>query len=510
MRLKVELIVLAVLVGVLLGRIPDTLGRSNNVYSFFDTLVDIRNELVKHYVDEPDEKQMLTGAIEGMIESFKDPYTDYFSPESLAQFDKNTRGTFSGIGAQIGLDPEGRIMIVSPLEGSPAYKAGIMAGDVVLEIAGKSTEGLKINEAVKLITGEEGTEVKLKVRHPGGEEALIGIVRQKIKITTVKGFRRDAEHHWDFMIDRDAGIGYVRITQFSARTLRGLTDALEQAKKDGMKGLIMDLRFNPGGLLDQAISVSDLFLSKGRIVSTKGRNSPERVWEAKDRDDAGDFPMVVLVNEYSASASEIVSGALKDNDRAVVVGTRTFGKGSVQQVLALEDNAGAVKVTTALYYLPSGRSLHRKEGAKIWGVDPNEGYYVPMNHEQIREMNKIRAESDVIKDDGAPAAAPPKATPKWLEEERADPQLAAALRTMLARLDGGKFTAVGRANATLQAHVTQRATLETSRDNLQKALDKVNTQLKELEQSIAEEKQKVKVGAPAADAGKALQPVGAP
>lgn len=483
-RLKIEFVIIAVLIGIFLGRIPDTLALRSNAYDFFDTLVDVRSELVRNYVEEPDQTSMLEGALEGMIGTLKDPFTDYLSPEHLEQFDKQTRAQFSGIGAEIGTDQD-QLQIVSPLEDSPAFEAGVMAGDIIMEIDGKSTEGMDATDAVKLITGPEGTEVKLKLRHLSGEIETLTITRRRIEIQTVKGFSREKDHHWNFMIQPEAKVGYIRLTQFSDPSAAALLDAINQLKAQGLKGLILDLRYNPGGLLSQAIEISDMFLSSGRIVSTKGRNSPERVENATEARDVGDFPIVVLVNEFSASAAEILSGALKDNDRAIIVGTRSFGKGSVQQVMALESGKGAIKVTTAYYYLPSGRNIHRREGADTWGVDPNDGFYVPMTFEQEREMNKIRRDSDILRlNDGDDTST--QVTPEWLRDKRADPQLAAALQTLLAKLDTGKWEKVGKSNATLLTFLTEKTNLERRRELMQESIEAISKKINELEGKIGE------------------------
>lgn len=482
-RLQIEWIILLVLVGVFLAKIPDVLALNDDAYSFFDTIVDVRTELDRHYVTEPDKQKMLESAVQGMIDSLDDPYTTYFSPEALASFDKQTRGTFSGIGAEITTE-NGHLEIASPLEDSPAFNAGLMAGDVILEIDGEPTEGVDVTEAVKRITGPEGSTVTLKVRHATGETVEVAIVRARIQIQTVKGFSRDAEHHWQFMLDKKNKIGYIRMTQFSDPTAEALAAAIDQLKENDFKGLILDLRFNPGGLLDQAIKTSDMFIKSGRIVSTRGRNSPERAWDAKAEGTLEDFPMVVLVNEYSASASEILSGALKDNNRARVVGTRSFGKGSVQQVLALQSGKAAVKVTTAHYYLPSGRNLHRQEGADVWGVDPSDGFYVPMDADEIAEMNRTRREADVLDDKDGNGEEQADVTPEWLREKRSDPQLAAALETIIAKATEGEWKPVGLADATLQAFLVEKRLLEKRKEAFHDGLVEINAKLSELENKI--------------------------
>lgn len=481
-RVRFEIMVLLVLFGALVGSKAAQYGSS---YDFFDPLVDIHHEISRHYVEPLDAEkieQMKIGAIDGMIAELNDPYTDYLSPKVLESFDEQTRAVFTGVGAEI--EKQGEfVVIVTPLEDSPALEAGVKAGDTILAIDGQSAEGLSVEEVQQKIKGPEGTRVKLKVRHADGQEAELEIERRRIQIQTVKGFRRDKDQHWEFMLDPEQGIAYVRLTQFSEPTTEALKAAIESAKAAGMKGLILDLRFNPGGLLEQAVDVADLFLHEGKIVSSKGRNRTEQVAVAKSGNEAGDFPIVVLINESSASASEIVAGALKDNDRAVIIGTRSFGKGSVQEVHALPGGSGAIKVTTAWYYLPSGRNLHKKEGADVWGVDPNDGFYVPMSLEQIEKMHQIRLNSDVLRDSNG--AAREAMTAEYLEKELSDPQLAAAYKALSGKLQTGEFKAVGQSNATLLAHLTEKAALERARERLQEDLSRVDERLKQVQDKIS-------------------------
>ncbi len=412
-----------------------------SVFDQLDLLVDVRQELVTGYVEQPDEREMIERAVRAMVGSLGDQYTVYLSPEELSPFDKQVRGTFSGIGAEIDIF-ENRLRIVSPLEDSPAWQSGVMAGDVVLEIEGESTQDITIMAAVDRLTGPEGTEVTIKVRHPSGEEREITITRAVINVQTVRGLRRDGDNHWDYMLDPDHAVGYIRITQFTDSTVQNVGHALDLLLEQGMSGLILDVRFNPGGMLSAAIGVSDFFLASGqRIVSVKGRKVPEQVQMSSDETTIPDIPVVILANEASASASEIVTGALSDNERAQFIGTRTFGKGSVQQVRMLEGGHGALKITHAYYYLPNGRNIHRREGDEQWGVDPADGFYVPMDVEQVRKMIEVRRDSDILKpgSDGVPA----QRTPEWIETALADVQLAAGLRAVLGRLETGEWPEVG-------------------------------------------------------------------
>jgi carboxyl-terminal processing protease len=484
-RFRIELSIFLVLLGIFLGwRIPEVAGRKLSAYAFFDPVVDLRDKIDRFYVSEPDEQEMLTGTLRGMIATLDDPYTNYFTPKQLAGFERSTTGTFTGIGAEIEVRDD-QLRIVTPLEDSPAFKAGILAGDAILEINGEATDGLTVEEAVEKITGPENTEVVLKVRHPNGAEEDITITRQKIEIETVRGFTRQADGHWNYLLDAQKKIGYIRIAQFSAPTYEALTEAVGELQKQEMKGLIIDLRYNPGGLLNAAVKISNLFLDEGVIVSTKGRGGDnERVIRADSSDTLSPFPMVVLVNEGSASASEIVSGALKDNDRAIVLGTRTVGKGSVQELMKLDGDAGAVKLTTNYYYLPSGRNINRRDDAEEWGVDPNDGFYVPMTTQQREDMVKVRREGDIIRQAADQDNGPKRITPEWIRDELKDIQLAAAVEAMIAKLDTGQFKATGKSNATLLAYLSERELLTRRREAYEERIATIDERLAKLAEHI--------------------------
>jgi len=455
--------------------------RNLSTFDQLDLLVDIRHELVDSYVTEPDQDKMIEAAVRGMVRSLDDPYTVYLSPDDLKPFEQSIRGKFSGIGAEIDIH-DNRLRIITPLEDSPAWNSGVLPGDIVLEIEGEDTEGIDINDAVAKLTGEAGTDVTIKVRHTSGKVETITITRAVINVQTVRGIRTDAANHPDYMIDKANGIAYIRLTQFNERSAEELAAAIGQIKAEDAKAMILDLRFNPGGLLESAKQISDMFLADGkRIVSVKGRVVAEETHDATAATLLPDMPLVVLINEASASASEIVSGALADHGRAHLVGTRTFGKGSVQSVKMLQRGPGAIKITNAYYYIPSGRKIHRVEDAQDWGVDPTDGSYVPLSAEQFEAMLTTRREAGIQRmfdDEGGNAI---HITPQFLEETYKDPQLAAALRAAIGKVNDGAFPAVGQANEKQLIIASRKAALERQRDFYTERLSDIEDALAKLD-----------------------------
>jgi carboxyl-terminal processing protease len=372
-----------------------------------------------------------------------DPFTAVIWPHEVDEFEKNTRGSFGGVGIQISLE-SGQLKVISPLEDTPAYKAGIEAGDVITAIDGKSTVGISIDQAVHSIMGKPGSPVVLKIKRGTSADKEYSIRRDIIKVASIKGFRRDPQDtsRWDFMMDPDNKIGYIRITGFQEDTAEDLEKALRGLQAKGMRGVILDLRFNPGGLLNAAVDISDMFLQDGVIVSTRGRSLRARPQEWRAHSDTiipPNMPMVVLVNEYSASASEIFSGAMKDLHRALIVGHRSFGKGSVQNLLKIGDDVrpdgnpeAMMKLTMAYYYLPNGESLHRRDNAKKWGVDPD--VVVDLTPEQLADLLKSRRDSEIIRAPGTPTEAPATSPGAKKEEPVADTQLDTALLMMRLQL----------------------------------------------------------------------------
>lgn len=367
-------------------------------FEMYKALADTVDQVDRNYVKKIDRRELMEAAIKGVLSKL-DPYSSYIGPDDASRFRDTVESQFGGIGIQIVAD-EGQIKILSPLVGSPAYKAGIQAGDRIVKIGNQSAIGMQLDDAVHKLKGDVGTSVTLTVAHAGGKEETFTLNREVIHVDTVLGDHRKADDAWQFMLDPQRKIGYIRITTFSRDTAGDLKKAMLDLKARKLRGLILDLRFNPGGLLTAAVDTCDMFLNGGRIVSTEGRNSPKRVWDASKKSDAFvGFPMVILVNHYSASASEIVSACLQDHQRAVVIGDRTWGKGSVQNVIELEDGKSLLKLTTASYKRPNGHNIHRFPDSKEtdeWGVMPNPGFEVKLDEEEMGELLADRRERDIL------------------------------------------------------------------------------------------------------------------
>lgn len=420
--------------------------RDGGDYAFFDPLIDIRAVIAQRYVDAPDEAALQRGAISGMLEALGDEYTLFVPPASEDEFRKELLGEFVGVGALITIR-DGALTVVSPLDESPAYRAGVMADDKIVEINGEPTLGVSSERAAEMLSGTPGSTVRL-VLDRAGERLEKEIVRERITTRTAKGFQRDQAHEgqWRHLIDAERSIGYIRLTQFNPTSSEEVAGALEDlgAREGRLRALILDLRSNPGGILQEAEAIADLFLREGTIVSTRGRAVPEQVARARDDGTFPEFPMVVLVNGQSASASEVLAGALAENNRAIVLGERTFGKGVVQGVHTLPRGRGQLKLTEQRYYLPSGRSLHREDGSAVWGVDPSPGFFVPLSEQQEVELRRARQNADVIRGAGDGAGGESAwHDPDWVEGTLHDPQLAAALRAVRGRLEFGEWTPVG-------------------------------------------------------------------
>jgi len=329
---------------------------ASDTYRQLNLFGDVFERVRSDYVENPDDSSLIESAIDGMLTSL-DPHSSYLSAKDFKDMQVQTSGKFGGLGIEVTME-EGIIKVVSPIDDTPAARSGILAGDLIIALDGEPVQGLNLNEAVDRMRGAVNTPIELTISREGVDKPFeVELVRDIITIRSVRSREEEGD------------IGYVRITTFNEQTYEGLEDAVEDIEEelgeDNVKGYVVDLRNNPGGLLDQAIAVSDAFLNRGEIVSTRGRHAEEtRRHNARDGDLADGKPVIVLVNGGSASASEIVAGALQDHGRATIVGTRSFGKGSVQTIIPLGAN-GALRLTTARYFTPSGRSIQAK------GIDPD-------------------------------------------------------------------------------------------------------------------------------------------
>ncbi len=419
-REKFAWVTSVVLIALLAFQLPGSLNHRDDDYAFVNTLMTIHRQVADGYVEPVDEEKLRLGAINGMLSQL-DPFTAYVPPADEEKFNRLLEGSYKGVGIQLEQNKETKeIEVITPIEGSPAHKAGVLPGDIILKVNGEDVRTQLIDDVMKKIAGPVGTEVRLTVRHPGGEETELAMSRQEIVMPTVKGYRRNPDQGWDYWVNADPKIAYVRVTQFTEETTGKLRPLLERLLSQGMKGLILDLRFNPGGRLDQAEEVS---------------------------------------------AAEIVAGSLMDNRRALVVGARTYGKGSVQEVTHL-DRGGELKMTVAYYYLPSGRLVHHKKDATDWGVVPQ--IQVAMDEEsqkwlyqnqeieeRFRRPAVTGATSQPATTQSAGAAATKPATQP--ATQRIDTQLEAALSTLIGHivLQGERKVAPGATAAT--APVTKPA-----------------------------------------------------
>jgi carboxyl-terminal processing protease len=328
-----------------------------DTYRQLNLFGDVFERVRADYVEKPDDSKLIETAINGMLAGL-DPHSSYMDPKSFRDMQVQTRGEFGGLGIEVTME-DGLIKVVSPIDDTPASKAGVMANDIITKLDDDQVQGLTLNQAVEKMRGPVNTKIKLTIMRKGQDKPIeVSITRDVIRVRSVRS-NTDGDD-----------VGYIRLTQFNEQTTEGLKKAIAdinaKINKDKLKGYVLDLRNNPGGLLDQAISVSDAFLQKGEIVSTRGRNAEEtQRFNARAGDLTNGKPVIILINGGSASASEIVAGALQDHKRATVVGTRSFGKGSVQTIIPLGSGNGALRLTTARYFTPSGRSIQAK------GISPD-------------------------------------------------------------------------------------------------------------------------------------------
>ena len=392
---------IVIVILILAVELIDPLMADDKTYSSLKMFTDVLEELEKNYVDDVNSEELIHNAIKGMVGNL-DPHSSFMPPEAFEDLQDDTKGEFSGIGIVITMK-DGILTVVSPIEGTPAYKAGIHAGDIIIRIDEKSTKDMELWEAVNMMRGPQNKPVHITVIREGEPEAIdFAINRDLIPMESVRS------------ATLKPGFGYLRITNFRMNTLDDIKTHLGrlEAENKDLKGLVMDLRDNPGGLLDQAVKISDLFLSKGDIVSIKGKQeSNSQVFKASEGKEDRKYPVVILINGGSASASEILAGALQDHSRALILGTTSFGKGSVQTVRPLKDGYG-IKYTIARYFTPNGRSIQAK------GIGPD----IEVEYEILEEKEKKTSafdrmvkEKDLknsLKPDQAPSSDKAKPQPK--------------------------------------------------------------------------------------------------
>ena len=348
-----KLINIFVFILIILSKPSYSANDETTIYEKIDIFSDVLDKINKEYVDEINQNEVMDAAINGVLQSL-DPYSAYMSPETFESMRTETSGEFGGLGIEVSMEA-GVVKVISPLDESPAYEAGVKAGDYIVKINNHQVQGKTLSEAVDLMRGPVGSDIEITVRRRGERKALVfNITRKIIKIQSVKSEKIDNN------------IGYIRLTAFNENSSAQVKKKIREFDKDKkINGYILDLRNNPGGLLSQAIKISDFFLSDGEIVSTKSRKENEnRRWFANTGDILNGKTLVVLINNGSASASEILAGALKDHKRAILIGETTYGKGSVQSIIPLKNN-GAIRLTISKYYLPSGVSISEV------GVDPD-------------------------------------------------------------------------------------------------------------------------------------------
>ncbi len=348
-----------------------------DTFEMMELLGEVFQRVRDNYVEEVSDEELIEAAVRGIMTSL-DPHSTYMDQRNFTAMRTNTRGEFGGLGIEVSMDQLGYVRVVSPIDDTPAFRAGLEAGDLVTHLDGEAIQGLTLNEAVDKMRGPIGSDIILTVLRGDQDPFDVVITRDKIKIQSVRS-------------RTEGKVGYVRITSFNGQTEAGLLRAigkLEEEIGDDLQGFILDLRNNPGGLLDQAVKVSDAFLERGEIVSTRGREAESiQRFQATAGDASNGKPVVVLINGGSASASEIVAGALQDHGRAIILGTKSFGKGSVQTIMPLNRNGSAIKLTTQRYYTPAGTSIQAK------GIEPD--ILVEPARIEVLERAKRRQEADL-------------------------------------------------------------------------------------------------------------------
>jgi carboxyl-terminal processing protease len=368
-----------------------------------EAFVTALHEIHDRYLYKTDERELFEGAMDGMVAQLKDRNSAYMGRDATREFREQIEQEFGGIGIEVSWDRETKsLTVMSPIVGTPAYEAGLVSGDKIVRINNESTEGFTLPDAVRRLRGKPGDEVRLTVVREGRKDPLeLTIKRAIINVDTVLGDRRRADGTWDYVLESDPEFGYVRITQFGEKTTDEFERALKELSAAGVKGLILDLRGNPGGLLEAAKDVCDQFLKEGVIVRTKDRDQNIiEEYQATGKAPYAKLPLVVLIDGDSASASEIVAGCLQDHDRAAIVGERSYGKGTVQTPIELEGGKSMMRLTIAEFRRPNDKNIHRRDDAKedaVWGIRPTPGYEVKLDDEKRLEIAKARRKRDSLR-----------------------------------------------------------------------------------------------------------------
>ncbi len=390
------------------------------------TVTEAMGIIAEEFIEPVEMRDLFENAMDGMVQEL-DQYSGFISRDDFTQFQESLDQNFGGIGIIVEVDSTtNRLTITSPLVNSPAFRAGLRGGDIILEIDSTSTEGMSLRDAVGFMRGPPGSPVHLKIQHRDKQIVEMDVKRDIIPVLSVKGDRLKPDGQWVFHLQQHPDIGYIRVSTFGEKTVTELKDAL-RFENGPVKAMIIDLRNNAGGLLAAAVEACDMFIDEGKIVTTRGRGGGERRREVATKTGTivdRDVPVVILVNHFSASASEIVAACLQDHGRAYVVGERTWGKGTVQNIIELEGGKSALKLTTATYWRPSGQNIHRAKAATEqddWGVRPSDPTEIELTDEQAIIIAKDRQRRDILPTEGE---EPPAIDP---EDAVVDPQLQRAI-----------------------------------------------------------------------------------
>ncbi len=424
-------------------RLPQMAAKQDAVLNTYSALIEVDALAKQRFVEPIGDERLVDGAIRGMLLTL-DPYSGYIAPDELPAFERRAAGEYIGIGIKFGMQG-GMLTVIAPIEGSPAAKAGIVAGDVIHSINGQDIKGLAVFDVEKLLIGAPGTTIRLRVQHPQQREPeALTVTRGPVNLLAVRGCRRDASGGWEYLIDPAMRIGYIRVSSFLNNTMGDFNAALDSLLGQGARGLILDLRFNPGGMLHQAVAMVDRFVDSGVILSTVTRRRAVQEYLATPVGTMRNIKLAVLINGASASASEIVAGSLQAHGRALVVGERSFGKGSAQHLIYLADSKGAIKLTTAYYRLPDGRIIHRTAknlDSRRWGVMPD--VEITLNDEEVNAIQESRRMVDLAY--AEPSSAPGSDTTAVMGEHAGngetleilrDRQLLEALAQLRGQIEG--------------------------------------------------------------------------